>query len=220
MNTIMQSIKNSFFYFTTLCFLVIVSCDENNVIDDVQQTAALKNVSITYDSLVYEITLPEGALGDKTFDELYALDSSKYSDPANYSIDFSAHMLADNTKDNAKDAKFDGMVIDIIMDTIQSSPLQTVASGFEVAKNTTLPVEAVTQINLKTHRLSGLYIFKQTVDGNDLETTLSPMLNYKIGIKEGTINIPDMHKSIPTRASEETKAFLRDLLNSGVLSGE
>jgi hypothetical protein len=103
-----------------------------------------------------------------------------------------------------------------ILDTIESSPIETAAGSFEVMKNSTLPVGTSTEINLKTHMAPGLYIFRQIVDGEDLVTTSTASLNYKIGSLAGSIPLPDLHQNIPTRASEETKEFLRGLLQSGV----
>jgi len=202
--------------FFSISILLYTNCSEENPIDDAQKIAALQNVTITFDSLSYEIGLPDGALNGKSFDSLMAIDSAKYANPANYTIGISGNFTADNTKEEAEDAKFDGMIVEIVMDTIELGPVQTIAEGFEIQKNTQLPVQTAGEINLKTHRQTGLYIFRQTVDGNDLATTLSPMLNYKIGIKKGSINVPDIHKDIPTRASEETKAFLSGLLESRI----
>lgn len=215
----MKLLKISLTIFSFFTFAVILlHCTDDPITGDAQKLAALKKVTITFDSLVCEFGLPQGALSGKTFDELYAEDSATYANPANYSITLLLNMTADNTKDGADDAKFDGMTIDIVMDTITSFPVRTTADAFEVKKDTTLPVQAHGTINLETHRLTGLYIFRQTVDGNDLATTLSPSFNYKIGTEEGTINLPDIQQDIPTRASNETKAFLSGLLDSGIFN--
>ena len=196
------------------------SCTDENksALTDAQQLAALKNVDFSYKEMDLSFQFPEGALNGQTLADLIKLDSSKYASPANYGISFSLMMNADNTGSSASDAKFDGMLIDIIMDTISSSPVELLADAFEIKKNETKDVNALGEINLKTHRLTGLYIFQQAVDGNDIETTLSPEIFYKIGLIDGSFPIPDLHQNIPTRASDETKAFLRDLLNSGIFN--
>ena len=71
-------------------------------------------------------------------------------------------------------------------------------------------------IDLETHRLAGLYIFRQMVDGNPLDTIIRTELRYKIGVEEGTISLHVLHQDIPTRASDEMKAFLGGLLESGI----
>ncbi len=212
-------IKLSVVAFTILLSgFLMMSCEkQKNVVEDSEKTLALKNVTIEYDSMSYGIGLPEGALSGIPFDSLLALDSAKYADPANYSIDFTANTTADNTSEDAEDAKFDGMILDIIMDTITSGPIRTTADGFDIAKNTTKPVTATGSINLETHKRTGLYIFRQTVDGNDLATTFDPTLKYKIGIQEGDIPLPSIQQDIPTRASPETIAFLEAVLASGIL---
>jgi hypothetical protein len=195
-----------------LCF----QCDVEEAISDTEKTAALRKVTVTSDSGQAEIELPEGALSGRSFAELAADDPATFTNPANYAITFILNMTADNSKDGAEDAKFDGMTVDMVMDTITSSPVKTEADAFEVKKNTTHSFQATGAINLQTHRKVGLYIFRQTVDGSDLATTLSPILYYKIGSQEGSIDLPDLQKDIPTRASEETKAFLSGLLESGI----
>jgi hypothetical protein len=217
--------KNIFFgYFLTIVMLtfsmlLFQHCkteDPLDTIDDAARLAALRKVVITYDSMSYEIGLPEGALSGPSFDELMAADSSKYANPENYTVTFLANMKADNTNSGAMDAKFDGMVIGIVMDTIQSSPIDATTGAFEVDKGEIIPVVAQSFMNLKTHRLPCLYIFRQVVDGEDLTTTLSPKLNYTIGSSSGVIPLPSIQKDIPTRASDQTKAFLLGLLESGV----
>ena len=202
-----------------MILFIIVSCNpnENNAIDDIQQTAALRNVTFSYKNTEMTIGLPEGALDGASFAELLLTDSSRFADPSNYSIGFISTLEADNTNSNAADAKFDGLIVDIVMDTIYSTPIEAIAGPFDISKNTIDSVHATGTLNLATHRLAGLYIFRQVVDGNDLATTLSPDLLYKNGALEGEIEVPDMHKNIPTRASDEMKAFLSGLLNSGIL---
>ena len=201
--------------------LMFTGCSEdNNPLSDAQKIAALRKVTIVYDSMSYEIGLPPGALSGQSFADLLLNDSSTYADPANYSIAISLNITADNTDPEAEDAKFDGMDIDMVMDTIESNPIIMSTEGFEVMKGETYPVATSTTINLETHRQPGLYIFRQTVDGNDLATTTYPYLHYELGIQQGTINLPSIYKDIPTRASEETKEFLRQLLESGIFDEE
>jgi hypothetical protein len=196
--------------------LLLTQCADDNPVTDAQQLAALRNIKITYDSMTYEIGLPPGALSGQSLFELMQNDSSTYANPENYSIHISLNVTADNTDPQAEDAKFDGMELDIAMDTIESNPILMATEGFLVKKNETIPVETETTINLKTHREPGIYIFRQTVDGNDLATTMYPKLYYEIGLQQGSLNLPSVYQEIPTRASDETKEFLRQLLESGV----
>ena len=195
------------------------SCEEaTTAISDTQKLAALRNVTVQFNGMEYEIGLPPGALsGTALADLLLGEDSSTYKNPENYSISIAANLTVDNTASDAEDAKFDGMEIDIVLDTIESNPINMYTPGFEVEKGKTYPVQMETTINLKTHKAAGLYIFRQTVDGNDLATTTYPYLHYTIGTQTGTIDIPSIYKEIPTRASEETKEFLSQLLDSGIL---
>jgi hypothetical protein len=195
---------------------ICMQCGVEEAVSDTQKTAALRKVTVKSDSGQVEIELPEGALSGRSFAELAADDPATFTNPANYAITFILNMTADNTQNGAEDAKFDGLTVDMVMDTITSSPVRTEAAAFEVKKNTTHSFQATGSINLQTHRRVGLYIFRQMVDGNDLATTLSPVLSYKIGSQEGTIDLPDVRQYIPTRASDEMKEFLSGLLDSGL----
>jgi hypothetical protein len=215
----MKTIISSALIFTFLFSgILCIRCKKDEVLSDLDKKAALRNVTVAYDSAAINLGLPAGAISGKSFQQLKKEDSAKYCNPQNYSITFVVTLLANNKKEGARDAAFDGMTLHIIMDTIQSSPLNAVTDSFEVKKNTTRPVQVMGTINLKTHRLAGLYIFRQMVDGNDISTTQTPSLNYTIGALQGTIDLPSFHENIPTRASEETKAFLRGLLDSGIFN--
>ncbi len=200
-----------------LILLTLNSCDvATTTLSDAQKLAALRNITVQFNGMEYEIGLPPGALSGKSLAQLLLEDSSTYKNPENYSITITANLTADNTASNAEDAKFDGMDVDIVLDTIESNPINMNTPGFEVGKGKTYPVQMGTTINLKTHRAAGLYIFRQTVDGNDLATTTYPYLHYTLGSQTGTIELPSIYKEIPTRASDETKEFLSQLLDSGI----
>lgn len=196
---------------------IIHSCKKKDKsLSDAEQVAALKDVTVNYDNAGYDLGLPDGALSGKTFDQLKHEDSLKYTNPENYSITMTSNFNADNTKENSRDAKFDGMDLIQTMDTIKSNPIKSSVGPFDIPKSSTVPVSTSTKINLKTHRRAGLYIFQQIVDGRDLATTFSPSLNYNIGILTGSIPLPDIKQNIPTRASAETKEFLKGLILSEV----
>ena len=203
----------------TLSFIIIAmilsNCNKNNAVSDVDQTAALRNVTITYDSSEYQLALPAGYSSGKSFAQLKKEDSATYTNPANYTVIFSGNYTANNKSTNAQDAKFDGMAVNIVMDTINSSPIKTTTDAFTVKKNTSIPLQLKSTINLAMQRRAVLYIFRQVVNGSDLVTTQTPILNYKIGLLQGIITLPSFKENIPTRASNETKAFLVGLLNSG-----
>lgn len=192
---------------------------ETEVIDSLSETAALRKVTVDLDSMSNDIGLPSGALTQGlSFAELLAADSATYANPANYSIAMILNLLIDNTKDGAKDAAFSGLDLNIIMDTINSTPINTSTGAFEVAENATLSLPVPTEINLATHRQVGLYMFRQIVDGADLATTITPLLKYNLGIQSGDIPLVSFQKDIPTRASDETKEFLAGLLDSGIMN--
>jgi hypothetical protein len=194
----------------------ILSACKKDTLSDAEKLAALKNVAFTFKSVNANLALPTGALSGKTFDQLMNEDSATFSNPENYSVSFLIKMLADNTKDNAQDAKFDGMSVNMIMDTLHSIPISTTASGFELLKNTTQEVVAQGNIKLSTHKPAVMYIFRQMANGQDLATTLSTYLNYNIGSLNGALPLPSIQQQIPTSASTEMKTFLSGLLNSGV----
>lgn len=214
MNTLQKITKVSFLFSVIFYW----GCEKNNPVTDAEQLAALKNVTITYDSTTLVLGLPAGALSGKSFQELMASDSATYKNPVNYSITVHSNLTAHNTKSDAQDAKFDGMKLKIVFDTLAGSPVNAVANSFEVKKDSSAKVQANETINLKTHRQAGLYIFRQIVSGDDIFTTQTPGLNYKIGALAGTIDLPTFQENIPTRASEQTKAFLKGLLDSGIFN--
>jgi hypothetical protein len=206
------------FYSWLIISLLLTTCKKDNTVSDVEKLVALKNVIITYDSITFQIILPAGALGGKSFEQLKNENPGTYTNLANYSIIFSNNYTASNKKSNAEDAKFDGMALIVIMDTINSSPIHATSNAFEVKKNTSIPVQIASTINLATHKRAGVYIFRQVIAGNDLATTQTIALNYKIGVLQGKIDLPSFKENIPTRASNEMKAFLQGLLNSGLLN--
>jgi hypothetical protein len=210
--------KTTLFCCGLFMVLLLSNCSKSNTVNELDQTAALRNVTITYDSVVYQLGLPADALSGKSFDQLKNDDPATYTNPANYSITFQGNYTANNKSSNAQDAKFDGMLVDIVMDTINSEPIKTTVDSFKVKKNTSVPVQSKATINLATQRRTGIYIFQQVVNGNDLVTTQTPYLNYKIGLLKGTIQLPSFKENIPTRASGETKAFLQGLLGSGIFN--
>lgn len=214
--------KTSINLFWALLIVVsgIFSSSCQKELSDAEKVAALKNVAWTFTGMTFDVNLPANALNGQTFDQLMAMDSSTYANPANYSIDFLVNMIADNTKENADDAKFDGMIVNLVMDTLDNIPIATTANAFELLKNTSQQVVAQGSINLNTHKLPGLYIFQQMAIGQDLATKLSTVLNYNIGSLSGGINVPDMQSQIPTAASPEMKDFLNGLLDSGVFNSK
>ncbi|MFP4522416.1 MAG: hypothetical protein ACLFQK_09750 [Fibrobacterota bacterium] len=206
-----------------MLLIALCGCGDNNpskAADDLDKTAALKKVTLSYDSASPSYDFPDSALSGKSFDSLKAADSAVYCDPSNYTVNFTAFMTADNTEKDADDAKFDGLRINIVMDTIESSPVETLSEAFEIGAGEIKDITADGSVNLETHKSACLYIFRQIVDGNDLVSTLMPFLKYSIGGAEGEIDIKDIEKEIPTRASDDLKNFLQGLLDSGVFEEE
>lgn len=198
--------------------LMSTTCLKENPITDAQKLAALRHVSLTYDGIGYELNLPEGAGSGQSFASLLLEDSSTYADPANYSINLAVEAVADNTDPGEEDAKFDGLRMDLVMDDLESEPIEVESEGFEVGAGQTQAIDMGTTINMETHRNSCLYIFQQVADGEDILVTIHPYFLYKIGSLEGEIPLPAVQKSIPTTASEDTKLFLGQLLESGIFN--
>lgn len=210
--------KTNYILVILASLMFIASCSKDTV-TDAEKLAALKDVNFTMKGVTFNVGLPANALNGQTFSQLMNIDSSTYANPANYSINFLVKMLAENTKENAQDAKFDGMLMNLIMDTLQNSPITTSASAFEILKNTSQEVLAQGSINLNTHKNAGLYIFQQIVDGQDLATKISTIVNYNVGSLQGGLNLPSIQQQIPTVASTELKSFLTGLLDSNVFGG-
>lgn len=193
-----------------------ISCKKE--VTDAQKVEALKNVTLSYDSVALNVSLPQGALSGQTFAELRAQNEALYSNLANYTIGFATYMKANNTNSGAEDAEFQGMAINMIMNNLTSTPIQTSTGAVTILKNEIRPVITSGSINLLTHKLVGKYIFQQMVAGNDLATKIAPILNYQIGSLQGGLNLPVISQNIPTRASDNTKNFLSGLLESDLMN--
>lgn len=205
--------------FAVLAIVIAFTTSCKKEVDDAQKVEALKNVTVTYDSVALNLSLPEGALtSGKTFAELRAENEALYSNLANYTIGVATYLKANNTKENAKDAAFQGLAVNLIMNELTNTPIQTSAGPVTILKNEISPVVVSGNINLLTHKLVGKYIFQQTVDGADLATKIAPILKYQIGALAGDLNLPVINKNLPTRASAETKNFLSGLLSSDLLN--
>ncbi len=193
-----------------------ISCQKE--VSDAKKLEALKNVSLSYDSVAFNVSLPQGALSGQSFSELRSQNEALFSNLANYTISFATHMKANNTKSGATDANFQGMAVNLIMNNLTGSPIKTSTGAFDILKNQIMPVVASGSINLLTHKEVGKYIFQQIVAGNDLATKLAPVLNYKIGSLQGGLNLPQIPANIPTRASDNMKNFLGGLLESNLMN--
>jgi hypothetical protein len=212
-----KSLKTIFLL--TISLLAMNACEQvEDAVDDVQKTAALRNVSFTYDSLSTDLMLPEASLSGKTFQELYENNKETYGNAANYSIKVTTHYTADNTKENAADAKFSGMIQDVVFNGIAEAPVRFDTPGFEITEKDILNISSNSEINLASHQSTAIYIFQQILSEEDLDTRISSTVNYDVGIEKGTIQVPEVQKDIPTKASEETKAFLKGLLDSGMFN--
>lgn len=201
-----------------LAIVAIVSISCKKEVTDAQKVEALKDVTLSYDSVALNLSLPEGALSGSSFDELRANNEALYSNLANYSIGFTTYLKANNTKSGATDAAFQGMAVNLIMNNLTGTPIQTATGPVTILANEIKPVTIAGNINLLTHKLVGKYIFQQTVDGNDLATKIAPILKYQIGVLQGDLNLPEINQNIPTRASANTKNFLSGLLASDLMN--
>lgn len=204
--------------FSLIILVIIVSFSCKKEVTDAQKVEALKDVTLSYDSVALNLSLPEGALSGPTFAELRANNEALYSNLANYTIGFTTYLKANNTKTDASDAAFQGMAVNLIMNNLTGTPIQTSTGPVTILANEIKPVTIAGNINLLTHKLVGKYIFQQTVDGNDLATKIAPILKYQIGVLQGDLNLPEINQNIPTRASENTKNFLSGLLSSDLMN--
>jgi hypothetical protein len=196
--------------------LISFSCTKE--ITDAQKVEALKDVTLSYDSVALNVSLPEGALSGQSFADLRTQNEALYSNLANYTVGFATYLKANNTKSGATDAAFQGMAVNLIMNNLTGSPIQTSTGAVTISKNEIKPVVVSGNINLLTHKLVGKYIFQQMVDGNDLATKIAPILKYQIGSLQGDLNLPQFNQNIPTRASSNTKNFLSGLLSSDLMN--
>ncbi len=196
--------------------IVSVSCEKE--VTDAQKVEALKDVTLSYDSVALNLSLPEGALSGQTFAELRAQNEALYSDLSKYTIGFATYLKANNTKADAADAAFQGMGVNMIMNNLTNTPIQTLTGPVTILKNEIKPVVISGNINLLTHKPVGKYIFQQMVDGNYLATKIAPVLKYQIGVLAGDLNLPEINQNIPTRASDNTKNFLSGLLASDLMN--
>ncbi len=201
-----------------LSLVILFSSSCKKEVTDAQKVEALKNVSLSYDSVALNVNLPQGALSGQSFSELRAQNEALYSNLSNYTLGFATYMKASNTKTDATDAEFQGMTMNMIMNNLSSTPIQTSTGAVTILKNETRPIVTSGSINLLTHKLVGKYIFQQMVAGNDLATKVAPILNYQIGSLQGGLNLPEFNQNIPTRASDNTKNFLTGLLASELLN--
>jgi len=205
-----------------LILALFFACGEENLIsdgaDDANQLTALKNVDFTFSSISYSIAgLPTGDDLNSSFAELLAANPEKYSNPAAYTISFSLNMQADNTSSDSEDAKFDGMNVDMLINDISEAPVELTTGVLTIPKAISTPFTAGGSLNLQTHKQPGKYIFQQIVDGNPISTEITPEVLYKFGPLEGSLELLSWEQLIPTSASPETKAFLSNLLSSGLL---
>ena len=201
-----------------LSLVILFSSSCKKEVTDAQKVEALKNVTLSYDSVALNVNLPQGALSGQSFSELRAQNEALYSNLSNYTLGFATYMKASNTKTDATDAEFQGMTMNMIMNNLSSTPIQTSTGAVTILKNETRPIVTSGSINLLTHKLVGKYIFQQMVAGNDLATKIAPILNYQIGSLQGGLNLPEFNQNIPTRASDNTKNFLSGLLASELLN--
>ncbi len=208
-----------FFLTSAIGILFFHGCIVSESVDDTQKLAALRKVTMRIDSLNVLFDFPEGFnnAGQKSFSELAADDPDTYKNLANYTIRFTQYFTADNTNEGAKDAKFDGMDTDMIFSDFSNTPVTNSLDGFEINKGDTKSVQGEALINLKSHKLVGRYIIERSVEGDDLETALESKLYYTIGGETGYISPPGVQKDIPTRLTTDQKAFLKGLLDSGLL---
>jgi len=201
-----------------LSLVILFSSSCKKEVTDAQKVEALKNVTLSYDSVALNVNLPDGALSGQSFTELRAQNEALYSNLSNYTLGFATYMKASNTKTDATDAEFQGMTMNMIMNNLNSTPIQTSTGAVTILKNETRPIITSGSINLLTHKLVGKYIFQQMVAGNDLATKIAPILNYQIGSLQGGLNLPEFNQNIPTRASDNTKNFLSGLLASNLMN--
>ena len=196
---------------------ILAGCkDEVTAInDEAQQRTALKKVTVRYDSLT--LTFSDFLSGDSDLSTLKENDPDYYSDPVNYFVTLDVNTTVDNTADGAEDATFDGLKVNLVMDTIKNEKIAMVAAGFEIKKDESLNKAVTGTINAATHGNAMRYIFQQMVDGEDIATSLTPVLEFNLGVIDEEYALVTLQKDIPTRASDEMKAFLQQVLDSDIL---
>ncbi len=201
---------------------ILAACIKDNPVsegvEDANQLQALKNVDFIFEDVSFEVAgIPTGSDLTVPFDTLLEQNPDKYSEPSSYTITFSLNMIADNTSSDAEDAKFDGINVNMEFNNITNAPLTLSRGTLAIPKGEEVPFTASGSLNLETHKEPRKYIFQQMVDGEDIASEIFPEILYKFGKLEGSLVLPSWEQAIPTRASPETKAFLSDLLASGLL---
>lgn len=183
------------FFLTGLVQLVLglSACLDSAPSGDIEKTrqlAALRNVSLNYDSTSIELQLPD-------------------------TIIFRLHFKADNTDDAAKDARFEGMISNLTFDTLAKFPLNVVTDAFFVPKDSVVPISGTGVMDRASHEKPIEYIFQQMIFGEKVEAILRDTLLYDLGSLSGRLGVPPpIPISIPTRADSSTKKRLKLILEA------
>ena len=203
-------------WFGFLLVFFLSSClveDAKEGATDTQKIVALRGVTLRYVSLSVNLKLPGEPPWTKSFSDLRKTDPTTFNNLSNYTISLALQMTADNSNKDAQDAKFDGIDINLLLDTLDHQPVALISPAFDLPKGEKVAVSSSGTINLATHKQVGKYIFQQMADGADLDTRLIPTLKYKISQLEGSFTIDTLSQKVPT----EKTLFLKDVLNSGLL---
>lgn len=215
------SLKHKFFILLAFSlFGLLLDCVNNTASDeisDTQKLTALKNVSVGYDSAAITPSFPFSLTNPPSIADIHGADSAKYRDLSQYSFTLGLYLAADNKKSGAKDAAIQGLECKETFDTINSQPVTLTSGPKDLPAGERTPIPLAASFTLASHRIAGKYIITQMVAGDSLKIKTQPILLYKFGSLEGALNdLPSITNYVPTRLSNESKTFLKGLLDAGV----
>ncbi len=209
-----------FYFCILLASFQMSSCLSNSTgsntvdsVNDAQMLAALKNVSIAEDSVTMELQLPEEIESGRRLNELRQMSSKNFDDASLYGMTLRIYSSVSNTKKDARQAEFKGMRQVIEWDTLQAYPQNVETEGFIVKKGEKKIIVSQSSLNYQKDREILRYLFAQIVAGEKAEVKLSSHFKYEIGKLSGEFELPPpLPILIPTRADDNTKRFLSELL--------
>lgn len=184
--------------------LFTTGCALKDAVEDVQETAALKDVTVTTDTVLFDLSLPSIS------------DSVAYHNPANYKITITHRMKADNTKEGSKDASFKGASLKYKVVADNAKDVALTNDGFSVPAGDSITFDTEETIDAESHRITCLYVFTQMGAGGKIDGDVTGTANIEIGNLKDEISLPSKTLSIQTNAPEDTKLFLNNAIAKGI----
>jgi hypothetical protein len=195
---------------------------------DLARKAALRQLEPNQDSLSFEVDsigVPDSAHAFMSSGrQLSDLDTTSaiyrnLKDRSQYLIHIRSGVAMENPGPDT--AAFDGLTLNLGLNRLWQSPLiGPLAAGVFPPGGYTHKDMTLT-MNLETHRLPGLYLLRQLVEGQDVLTGFRAVFQLEFATVRDSVELPELEKALPTRmpsnVSSETKDFLRMMLDAGLL---